>query len=70
MMQPLSITVVIENVNDAATGMLALDNLAGLRLIVSVKGKGSSFAVKRVGDAVSVSHVVPQLLCGNDTRKL
>lgn len=69
MMQPLSITIVIENVNDTATGMLGLDDQAGLRLIVSVKGKRASLAVKRVGDCVSVSHVVSQLLCGNDTGK-
>ena len=38
MMQPLSITIVIENVNDTAAGILTLDDQAGLCLIVSVKG--------------------------------
>lgn len=68
MMQPLSITIVIENVNDTATGMLGLDDQAGLCLIVSVKGQRAGFAVNCVGDCVSVLHVMSQLLCGNDTR--
>ena len=38
MIEPLSITIVIENVNDTAAGMLGLDDQAGLCLIVSVKG--------------------------------
>ena len=70
MMQPLSITIVIENVNDTAAGMLSLDDQAGLCLIVSVKGKRASLAVNCVGDCVSVLHVMSQLLCGNDTRIL
>lgn len=38
MIEPLSITIVIENVNDTAAGILTLDDQAGLCLIVSVKG--------------------------------
>lgn len=68
MIEPLSITIVIENVNDTAARMLALDDQARLCFVVSVKGQRASFAVKRVGDCVGVSHVVSQLLCGNDTR--
>lgn len=68
MIEPLSITIVIENVNDTAAGIFSFDDWFSLFFIVGMESSPAGFSVKGVGHCEGIFHVVSQLQCGNDTR--